>query len=62
MNPMHDPTRSGNPCRNPGCPRPAEPGDALCLACGLERFLYERDTRPRAAYAPGRQTGGEPRR
>jgi hypothetical protein len=62
MNPMKDPTRSSNPCRNPGCTRPAEPGDALCLACGLDRFLYERDTRPRTLLASEGRAEGEPRR
>ncbi len=59
---MNGPTRSSNPCRNPGCPRPTEPGDAYCLACGLERFLYERDARPRTVLASARRPEGEPRR
>jgi hypothetical protein len=59
---MNGPTRSSKPCRNPGCARPTEPGDFFCLACGLERFLYERDTRPRTVLASARRTEEEPRR
>jgi hypothetical protein len=59
---MNGPTRVSHPCRNPGCARPTEPGDAHCLACGLERFLYERDTRPSAVLASARRAEGEPRR
>lgn len=59
---MNDPTRSDDPCRNPSCTRQAEPGDAFCCACGLERFLYERDARPRTVLASARRAEGEPRR
>lgn len=29
-------------CANDACPRPAEPGDAYCASCGLERSLFTR--------------------
>jgi hypothetical protein len=29
-------------CANAPCPRPAEPGDAYCAPCGLERSLFTR--------------------
>ena len=59
---MNGPTRSNDACRNPGCSRPAESDDAFCFACGLERSLYERDTRPRTARASARNAEEEPRR
>jgi hypothetical protein len=48
--------RHPSPCANEACPRPAEPGEAYCGACGLERSLYRRDSR----HARG-QTRTEPR-
>ena len=44
-------------CANEACPRPAEPGEPYCGACGLERSLYRRDSRH--AGEPSRT---EPRR
>ncbi|HTY41627.1 MAG TPA: hypothetical protein VMH79_07125 [Thermoanaerobaculia bacterium] len=32
-------------CQNEGCPRPAEPGEAYCAACCLDRNLFRRDER-----------------
>lgn len=32
-------------CASDTCPRPAEPGEAYCEDCGLERSLYFRDRR-----------------
>jgi hypothetical protein len=29
-------------CANAPCPRPAEPGDAHCVSCGLELSLFSR--------------------
>jgi hypothetical protein len=29
-------------CANAPCPRPAEPGDAYCVSCGLELSLFSR--------------------
>jgi hypothetical protein len=29
-------------CANDACPRPAEPADAYCASCGLERSLFTR--------------------
>jgi hypothetical protein len=29
-------------CGNDACARPAEPGDAYCAPCGLERSLFTR--------------------
>jgi len=42
-------------CVNEGCPRPAEPEERYCAACGLERDLFRRDRRlePARRPAPG---------
>ena len=43
---------NSRPCRNEGCGRPAENGEAYCFPCELERSLFERDSRPAPAAAP----------
>jgi hypothetical protein len=50
-------TRRAKRCANDACPRPAEPGDAYCASCGLERSLFTRrgGERDSGRYArPGR--------
>jgi hypothetical protein len=44
-------------CVNEGCPRPAEPQERYCAACGLERALFRRDRRFEPARRPG--SGGQ---
>lgn len=39
-------------CANEACPRPAEPGEAYCGDCDLERSLYRRDSRHAAESSP----------
>jgi hypothetical protein len=34
--------RAERRCANEACPRPAEPRDAYCASCGLERSLFTR--------------------
>jgi hypothetical protein len=42
---MNAPEGATRECLNEGCFRPAEPGEAYCDACGLERCLFDRDAR-----------------
>ena len=39
---MSDEDVAATRCANAPCPRPAEPGDAYCGSCGLERSLFTR--------------------
>lgn len=41
-------------CLNEGCVRRAEPGEAFCAACELERSLFDRDRRRRGSDEPAR--------
>jgi hypothetical protein len=53
------------PCRNEGCGRPAEAGEAYCVECGLERSLFRRERRIEAAQRterPSRAAGQRPGR
>ena len=57
MSDEHETERRPSRCANETCPRPAEPGDAYCSACGLERSLFTRrgGERDSGTYArPGR--------
>ena len=36
-------------CASEACARPAEPGDAYCAECDMERSLYFRDGRESAS-------------
>lgn len=45
-------------CANEACPRPAESGEAYCDACGLERWLYRRDSRREGQARPERSPRG----
>ena len=40
--PMTAAPRADARCANAPCPRPAEPGDAYCVSCGLEISLFTR--------------------
>jgi hypothetical protein len=59
---MNHAIRSNDRCRNEGCSKPADPGEIFCFACGLERSLYERDSRPGLVNASARGAQEEPRR
>jgi len=63
MNDLDPAPSDGYRCRNESCGRTAEAGEAYCFACGLERSLFERDTRSGPVFAPGRiEAETEPRR
>lgn len=59
---MNTPVRSNDRCRNEGCSRPADAGEVFCFACGLERSLYERDSRLSPVNASARRAEEEHRR
>ena len=59
---MNAPSQPGDPCRNPGCVRLADPGETYCFACGLERSLYDREARRTPANASARREDSERRR
>jgi hypothetical protein len=59
---MNAPSKPGDPCRNPGCVRLADPGDTYCFACGLERSLYDRDSRRAPVKVSAPREDAEPRR
>jgi hypothetical protein len=59
---MNAPIRSNARCRNEGCSKPADAGEFYCFACGLERSLYERDSRPSPVNASARRAEEERRR
>jgi ribosomal protein L37E len=53
------------PCRNEGCGKRAESGEAYCAECGLERSLFRRERRFETAQrpeSPARRPGAGSRR
>lgn len=58
MSEMETPRR----CVNEACPRPAEPGERFCSACGLERSLFRRERREDPAEIRSGEWGNEPGR
>ena len=51
-----DAARPERRCGNEGCARPAEPGEAYCDACSLDRLLFDREERHRQVEASPRRS------
>lgn len=58
---MSENEKTRTQCENEACGRPAEPGEAYCAACALDRALYFRERRDEICAgetAARRETGG----
>ena len=49
-------------CANGECPRPSEPGERYCATCGLERSLFDPETRREAVRRQAGARGESGRR